>query len=157
MSSFICSKYHYQKVREMTNYFLKANRYARYTMGLNYNTSDSEVLGFIDKEIYNLIKNNIASVNMQYHTQEGNIKEYAKIFDKEPAESYIYKNTLEEMLSLYNAYNCIDYQIELEYNKTFINNIRFALSNDIIAYLQNNEKSYNIPKNINKWDFREEV
>lgn len=157
MSSFICSKYHYQKVREMTNHFLKADKYARNIIGLNYNTSDSEVLGFIDKEIYNLIKNNIASVNMQYHTLDGDIKEYAKIFDKEPAETlYPYINTIEEMLSLYNAYDCIDYQIEPNYDKTFINNIRFALSKRIINYLQYNENSYNIPQNINKWEFKKE-
>ena len=145
MSSFVCSKKHYRKVRDLTYYLLKSNNYYLY----NININEKDILDYVNKGIYDLIKLNVASYNLQYNE---NIKNYYNdIFDILPIEKAYYNDntlTTDELIGLYNAYCCIDYQIELSYNTTFINNIKELISYKII---RNIEDSYE----CNHWEYED--
>ena len=157
MSSFICSKYHFQKVRDNTIYFLNADKYKRYTIGLDYDTNDDEILKFVNHNIYSLVKNNFASFNQQYNENNIITDDYKEIFKKEPIKRGYYKNNIHFLIGLYNAYSCINYQIEIDYNKEFINNIMFAISSAIVEYLNEYKSSYGISENVNQWQYTEEI
>ena len=142
MSSFVCSKKHYRKVRDLTYYLLKSSKYHQFNLGINEN----DLLEYVNKGIYDLIKVNIASYNLQYNENMKN--EYNDIFDEAPIEKVYYENmfTIEDLLGLYNAYRCINYQIELPYDTSFINNIKAIISSEIIWKLEDNY-------NCNHWEY----
>lgn len=151
MSSFICSQNHFKKLREETYYFFKCEKYARYRINLNYDSDDKTLINKIDNEIYNLIKNNVASVNLQYKDNE-QVSNYTSFFDEEIKEHSYYKMSIERMISLYNAYKCVNYQIELDYNRNFLENVMSALSDRIVKYLIENKEDYNL-NNFNEWEY----
>lgn len=135
MSSFICSEKHYRKVRDLTYYLLKSNKYYLYNLGINEN----EILDYVNKGIYDLIKVNIASYNLQYNTNNKN--NYNDIFNVAPIEKAYYNdNTLNtsDLIGLYNAYNCINYQIELHYDKRFINDMQKLIASKLIQKIEDN-------------------
>lgn len=145
MSSFVCSKKHYRKVRDLTYYLLKSNKWYLYNLRINEN----EIIDYVNKGIYDLIKLNVASYNLQYNE---NIKNYYNdIFDISPIEKAYYNDntlTTDELIGLYNAYCCINYQIELSYNTTFINDIKALISYVIISKITD---SYD----CNRWEYEE--
>lgn len=145
MSSFVCSKKHYRKVRDLTYYLLKSNKWYLYNLRINEN----EIIDYVNKGIYDLIKLNVASYNLQYNE---NIKNYYNdIFDISPIEKAYYNDntlTTDELIGLYNAYCCINYQIELSYNTTFINDIKALISYVIISKITD---SYD----CNRWEYED--
>lgn len=145
MSSFVCSKKHYRKVRDLTYYLLKSNKWYLYNLRINEN----EIIDYVNKGIYDLIKLNVASYNLQYNE---NIKNYYNdIFDISPIEKAYYNDntlTIDELIGLYNAYCCINYQIELSYNTTFINDIKALISYVIISKITD---SYD----CNRWEYED--
>ena len=145
MSSFVCSKKHYRKVRDLTYYLLKSNKWYLYNLRINEN----EIIDYVNKGIYDLIKLNVASYNLQYNE---NIKNYYNdIFDVSPIEKAYYNDntlTTDELIGLYNAYCCINYQIELSYNTTFINDIKALISYVIISKITD---SYD----CNRWEYED--
>ena len=145
MSSFVCSKKHYRKVRDLTYYLLKSNKYYLY----NININEKDILDYVNKGIYDLIKLNIASYNLQYNENVNN--DYNDIFDTAPIEkAYYNENTLttDDLIGLYNAYACINYQIELSYDTSFIDSIKALISNIIIRKI---EDSYE----CNHWEYED--
>ena len=156
MSSFICSKAHFKKMRKETLCFLNTEKYARYTIGLDYDTEKKKLEDFVSYEIFKLYKNNVASVNCQYDTNE---KVDYNIFYNEEETSLINTFNIQRAISLYNAYKCTNYQIELAYDTDFINNIKMALGDYIERKLSDNLINYNIVVNeeeeskINKWEY----
>lgn len=145
MSSFICSKNHYLKVRDLTYYLLKSNKWYLY----NINVSEDNLLYYVNNNIYELYKSNVASYNYKYNEniQESILKE----LDVKPIEKSYYNNdilNIEDLIGLYNAYSCILYQIELKIDLTFINNIKLLISNIIIHKIENNYE-------CNRWEYEE--
>lgn len=145
MSSFICSKNHYLKVRDMTYYLLKSNKWYLY----NIKVTEENLLDYINANIYELYKANIASYNYQYN--ENIKKSILNELEVNPIEkSYYNENTLTigQLIGLYNAYSCILYQIELKIDITFINNIKLLISNSIINKIEDNYE-------CNHWEYEE--
>ncbi len=132
MSSFICSEKHYRKVRDLTYYLLKSNKYYLYYLRI----SENDILDYVNKGVYDLIKVNIASYNLQYNENKKN--DYNFLFNVAPIEKAYYNDytlTKGDLIGLYNAYNCINYQIELNYNKRFIDDIQKLIANTLIQKL----------------------
>lgn len=145
MSSFICSKNHYLKVRNLTYYLLKSNKWYLY----NINVSEDNLLYYVNNNIYEIYKSNIASYNYKYN--ENIQKSILKELEEKPIEkSYYNDNTLniEDLIGLYNAYSCILYQIELQIDIEFINNMKLLISHNIIRKIEDNY-------NCNKWEYEE--
>lgn len=145
MSSFICSKNHYLKVRDLTYYLLKSNKWFLY----NIKVTEENLLDYINANIYELYKANIASFNYQYN--ENIKKSILNELEVNPIEkSYYNENTLTigQLIGLYNAYSCILYQIELKIDLTFINNIKLLISNSIIHKIEDNYE-------CNRWEYDE--
>lgn len=145
MSSFICSKNHYLKVRDLTYYLLKSNKWYLY----NIKVTEENLLDYINANIYELYKANIASYNYQYN--ENIKKSILNELEAKPIEkSYYNDNTLniEDLIGLYNAYLCILYQIELQINVEFVNNMKLLISHNIIHKI---EDKYN----CNRWEYEE--
>ena len=134
MSSFICSEKHYSKVRTLTYYLLKSNKYYCYNLGIE----EKDILNYIDKNLHELIKNNIASVTLQYNRIY--VFNYDLVFNSISEKAYYNDNTLNtsDLIGLYNAYNCINYQIELDYNKNFINAIQKLIASKLIQKIEYN-------------------
>ena len=143
MSSFICSQKHYLKVRNLTYYLLKSNKWFLY----NIKVTEENLLDYINANIYELYKANIASYNYQYN--ENIKKSILNELEVKPIEkSYYNENTLTigDLIGLYNAYSCILYQIELKIDITFINNIKLLISNSIIHKIEDNYE-------CNRWEY----
>ena len=145
MSSFICSKNHYLKVRDLTYYLLKSNKWYLY----NIKVTEENLLDYINANIYELYKANIASYNYQYN--ENIKKSILNELEVKPIEkSYYNENTLniEDLIGLYNAYSCISYQIELQINVEFVNNMKLLISHNIIHKIEDNYE-------CNRWEYEE--
>ena len=134
MSSFICSEKHYSKVRKLTYYLLKSNKYYCYNLGIE----EKDILNYIDKNLHDLIKNNIASVTLQYNRIY--VFNYDLVFNSISEKAYYNDNTLNtsDLIGLYNAYNCINYQIELDYDKRFINDMQKLIASKLIQKIEDN-------------------
>lgn len=132
MSSFICSEKHYTNVRKLTYYLLKSNKWYCYNLGID----EKDILNYIDKNLYDLIKNNVASVNYQYKSNQ--VFNYDIVFNTISEKAYYNDNilTTSDLIGLYNAYNCINYQIELDYNKRFINDIQKLIASKLIQKIE---------------------
>lgn len=145
MSSFICSKNHYLKVRNLTYYLLKSNKWFLY----NIKVTEENLLDYINANIYELYKANIASYNYQYN--ENIQKSILNELEEKPIEKFYYNEntlTIGDLIGLYNAYSCILYQIELKIDLTFINNIKLLISNSIIHKIEDNYE-------CNRWEYEE--
>lgn len=150
MSSFICRKEHFIKTRDLTYALIKTNKHFCYWFGSSIN--EENILDFVNMEISKLISMNYASVNWQYN--ENDKKDYY-LMDIEVDNKYkdITRDlTLEELISLYNAYSCINYQIELDYNKEFYYKIRTLIADNIVCKLSNDYIEYD---KINHWEFKD--
>lgn len=152
MSSFKCSDYHFKQLRQKTYNLILADRYILYDFNLDYNLPKEEIKRFIDHNIYELYKINVASVNLQYRDTQinrvyddyiNNIGDINTIQDR-------YSNTMlskNELIGLYNAYSCLNYQIELSYNKDFIDKIQKHIAINLIRKLSvENEE-------VNQWEY----
>lgn len=153
VSSFICSKEHFKKVRDLTYYLIKCNRHYVYWENVKIpNDSDDSILNYVNNNIYELIKLSFASVNYQYN-EEGKItEEYYKMLEEKPTEKFCYNDytlTANDLIGLYNAYKCINYQIELNYNTNFINNIKILISDSLMYKL----KDYSAFEEANDWEY----
>lgn len=142
MSSFVCSEKHYLKVRKLTYYLVKSNKWYCYNIGID----EKDILNYIDKNLHSLIKNNVASVNYQYNTKQ--VFNYDMVFNDIGEKPYYNDNTFttSDLIGLYNAYNCINYQIELDYNKKFIDDIQKLIAGKLVQKI---EDSYE----CNHWEY----
>lgn len=154
MSSFLCSKNHYIKTRDLSyNLILDQNKYFCYWDNVDINTSDHSILEYLNNNIIELIKINAKSVNDRYNLNEKEnnyILDYIKDIElTKPKTKYFI--TLEDLIGLYNAYKCINYQIDLNYDKKFIHSIQKLIA-DKITELLSDRYDYN---EINKWEYGE--
>lgn len=152
MSSFLCSKKHFIKTRDLSyNLILNEKEHFCYWDNVNINTSDYSILEYVNKNIIELIKINAKSVNDRYNLNEKEnnyILDYIKDIElTKPKTKYFI--TLEDLIGLYNAYKCINYQIELKYNEKFIHSIQKLIADVITSKLSDNY-DYN---EINKWEY----
>ena len=133
MSSYIESNKSYKNIKLLS--YLIAKDYAR----------DKESLkDEINAGLYKLYKNNVASVAIQYGDKiRFNTDDYYLKFEQEVLqinfiEEYPYLNN-NLVLDLFNALKCIDYQIEIDYNKDFIN----KMEHYILLYLSRHTETPN--------------
>lgn len=144
MSSFICSKEHFIKTRDLTYNLIKHNKHFYYWQGVNMRGfEDKDILEYVNKNINELINMNVASYNYQYKTNEKNDINLLT----EPKQ---YNVNVIDLIGLYNAYTCINYQIELPYDKTFYNLIKTLIADKLVMALD----EYDIFNEANKWEFR---
>lgn len=150
MSSYVCSPYHYKKVRDLTIRFLLNTKSLLLDNGWFSIPKEEEIIEYTTIKIKDLIQNNIASVNL-YYNDNIDYEEYNRIINW----SYDYNSKLlklEELISLYYGYKCIDYQIDIKYNRKFINMIKNGLACKIVEYITNESDKYMI-HGFNQWEF----
>ena len=144
MSSFICSKEHFIKTRDLTYNLIKHNKHFCCWQGVNMRgIEDNDILEYVNRNINELINMNVASYNCQYKTNETNDINL-------PTEPKHYNLDTIDLIGLYNAYSCINYQIELPYDKTFYNLIKTLIADELVMTLD----KYDIFNEANKWEFR---
>lgn len=153
MSSFLCSKNHYLKTRDLSyNLILNENKHFCYWNNVNISSTEDAILNYVNNNIKELVKINARSVNNQYNLDEKSkcyVDDYIEDINNIKPKR-IYNNYLKDLISLYNAYTCINYQIEIDYNKDFINNIQKLIADNIIYKL--NDEYYD-NEEVNKWEF----
>ena len=113
----------------------------------------NSILEYINNNIIELIKINAKSVNNRYNLDEKQnnyINDYIKeIETKKPKSKYYF--TLEDLIGLYNAYKCINYQIELKYDQKFIHSIQKLIADEITNILTDQFND----NEVNKWEYRD--
>lgn len=153
MSSFICGNNHYKKVKQLTYKLIKSDRYILMEFGMDYNSSDETIQNFVNNNIYQLYKLNVASVNLQYRDKQ--INRVYEDFDNNIGNDFILVGSSsmrkEDLIGLYNAYNCINYQIELDYNTKFIDIIKKHIASNLIRELTDNYNDQGI--DVNGWEY----
>lgn len=156
MSSFICSDKHYKKVKDLTYKLILSDRYILFEFNLDYNLDKELIKNFVNNNIYELYKLNVASYNLQYREKQVNriYNDYENNIGNDFIESYSNLMSLEELLSLYNAYQCINYQIELKYDRNFVDIVQSHISKAIVRKL-NDYYEYQELKNVNFWQFKD--
>ena len=158
MSSYILEKESFIKMAEVTVDLII--KYGGILIGNNfesvkrYDTVQVErIVKYVKKEIYYLADTNIKSVNQQYDERAISI-ENLKTLDS--IKNFEYNDRLKDFnysnqyLVLFNLYKCLDYQIEMDYNKDFINKINKTILN-VLSEIESDRST----KNFNTWDYVE--
>lgn len=149
MSSFKCSDSHFIKLRDYTYSFIMSDRCTLIEFNMDYNMEEKDIKNFVNHNIYNLFKLNYASVNIQYNDKDDKRVNdlYDEFIDIMPFKRY-YVLSLYDLISLYNAYSCLSYQIELEFDTRFMDIVRKHIANKIVEKLSDEHSDY-----INKWEW----
>ena len=154
MSSFICSNKHFKELRQKTYDLILADKYILLDFNMDYDTDKEVIKHFVNNNIYNLYKLNVASVNLQYREKQvnrvyedydNNIGTVNSIMDRS-CNTMLSKN---DLIGLYNAYRCLNYQIELYYDKTFIDIIQKHIAKNIIYKLNDDDND-----TFNRWEYK---
>lgn len=155
MSSFVCSNKHFKELRQKTYDLILADRYILLEFNLDYHLDKEEIKHFVNNNIYDLYKLNVASVNLQYREKQvnrvcedydNNIGGVDSILDRN-FNTMLSKN---DLLGLYNAYTCLNYQIELSYDKKFVDIIQKHIAKNIIRELTDND----LNDTFNHWEYK---
>ena len=149
MSSFICSVNHYKRTRQECVDVCTCNKYKLHHIGLSYDSSKNEIIRKIDKAIYELIRTNVASFQFQYNVKDVNLDKYIDMLNQKP-EEHLSEPSESSLLGLKNALKCIDYQIEIDYNKEFLQGM-INMINDIIV--ERAEDEFYSNEEFNKWEY----
>lgn len=149
MSSFVCSAKHFKELKRLSYKFILSDKYTLLDFNMSYNTDNGEIKDFIISNICHLCKLNVASVNYQYNCNEKvNFKDYIGFDIPEPNSNLM---SMEELIGLYNGYDCLKYQIELKFDTTFIDILQKHIAKEIIRRTSDN---YEL---ANKWEFKEVI
>lgn len=157
MSSFICSDNHFKKLRQNTYDLIMSDKYILYEFNMDYHTDKEDIKSFVNDNIYKLYKLNVASVNAQYRYEqtnsicddyENNIGNTSAIVDK----TFNSEPSMETLIGLYNAYRCLDYQIELPYDKRFVDIIQKAIAKHIVDKVTDYYED-NGCIDVNRWEY----
>lgn len=156
MSSFIWSDKHFKELRQKTYNLILADRYILLDFNLNYDLDKEQIKHFVNNNnIYKLYKINVASVNLQYRDKQvnrvyedydNNIGGIDSIMDRS-CNTMLSRN---DLIGLYNAYTCLNYQIELSYDKNFVDVIQKHIAKNIIYKLNDDD----INGNFNHWEYK---
>lgn len=137
MSSYIVGNNSYKNIKLLSYLLVKeiiGESYYEYQKEYH---NKKELKDYIDEGVYNLYKTNVASVAIQYGDKiRFSTDDYAEKFRKEVINcEYIEKYPLSKNLvvSLVRAFDNINYQIEMEYQKDFVNYIKLLA----LKYLTN--------------------
>lgn len=149
MSSFKCSDNHFIKLRDYTYSLIMYDRYTLLEFNMDYDMNEEDIKGFVNHEIYKLFELNYASVNYQYNDKEDKrgYEIYKENIEKVPFERYNLLS-LYDLTGLYNAYNCLDYQIELSHDTRFMDIIKKHIANNIVEKLTDEYFDY-----VNRWEY----
>lgn len=155
MSSFICSNKHFKELRQKTYDLILADRYILLDFNMDYNTDKEVIKHFVNNNIYNLYKLNVASVNLQYRDKQvnrvyddydNNIGGIDTIMDR----MYNTMLSTNDLIGLYNAYRCLNYQIELSYDKNFVDIIQKHIAKNLIYKLTDDDNN----NTFNHWEYK---
>ena len=128
MSSYIVGNNSYKNIKLLSYLLVKEMIGESYYEYQKEYHNKQELKDYIDTSIYNLYKTNVASVAIQYGDKiRFATDDYYHKFEKEVLDcEYIEKYPLSRNLvvSLVNAFDNINYQIEMEYVKDFANYIK---------------------------------
>ena len=143
MSCFLLSEKHFRKLREETIYFLRENTGAKYKSSVTYYMSERDLQNYVDCEIRKLIDNNIVTI-IERHNESCTYDErkifYNTVFGCPVKDKMFYKMSEQALVSLYQAYKCTNYQIEINYDMTFINWIMYAIADKIAEIVVNHNE-----------------
>lgn len=128
MSSYIVGNNSYKNIKLLSYLLVKEMVGENYYQYQKEYHNKEELKDFIDTGVYNLYKTNVASVAIQYgdKIRFATDNYYEKFRQQVIKCEYIEKYPLSRNLvvSLVNAFDNINYQIEMEYVKDFANYIK---------------------------------
>lgn len=147
MSSFVLSDENFKYFKEKITKLLMSESYIRYNLKPlkqigDY--SDKTVRNYIDKQVDDLQYINAKSVMVQYGDEK------MVDFEKQPMplERQYYegdKLTEHETLQLINNLNCLNYQIEMEFDDYFLKTVTYYAMQHLVSIL--------IEKNHDRYDY----
>ena len=150
MSSYVVGMKTYLNIKRLSYLLIKDRIGESYYKYQKLYTSKEQLKDFIDTGVFNLYKNNVASVAIQYgdKVRFTSVDFVNNVVNQDFIEnSYKFDNYA--VASLVDALDCVNYQIEIEYDKTFTNYIKELaadyLARKVIDYAECNE----IP--ISRW------
>lgn len=157
MSSYIEGLNSYLNIKRLSYLLIKKRIGPLYYKYQKYYKTEEELKDFIEDGVYDLYKNNVASVAIQYgdKIRFTSVEFEEKVIKPEFKEDYLDFNEY-TVASLVNALNCINYQIEIEYDKTFVNYIK-QIACDWFANKITDHAEYNdleiYPWGLNEFSF----
>lgn len=150
MSCFVCSAKHYNSVKKavvsaMRDTCIYSSMNAVYSLPFK----KEDLINRIDEIFSDIIYLNVESYCLKYGVEDIE-KTFESCFDKTPIKKI-------DLHGLYNALNCITYQIELDYiteTRTllheealalkFINDLKSEIAQEVIRVLPENETAWEI-------------
>lgn len=157
MSSYIESLESYNNIKKISYLLIKKQIGEPYYPYQKYYKTKEELQDFILEGVYDLYKNNVASVAIQYGDKiRFNSVDFENKVEKDGFIEDDYYLDIYMVASLVNALNCINYQIEINYDKTFVNYIKEIackyMADKITDYAENNDLDI-YPWGLRDFDF----
>lgn len=154
MSSYIVGNNSYKNIKLLSYLLVKeiiGKNYYKYQKEYH---NEQELKDWIDTSVYNLYKTNVASVAIQYGDQiRFSTDNYYNKFEKEVLDcDFIEEYPLSKnlVISLVCAFDNINYQIEMEYVKDFMNYIKLLALNYLKCNITKDIEEQIYSKNIKR-------